>query len=368
MAHREEHRGRAPTLGATHLLFGLFSLGYAILPTLVTIAAIVDVIRVGADWYWIPVILIFPLFGAVAYFVARGSGVRGGHVSFTAMTIKQARRALRDRQAQLLHWRGAGPLVEAGEALLTLGRYREAEAYLREAIDKRAPVGETHLPLALALESQSRYADAVPMLEELCAKDRDHKFGQAQLCLARCLDESGRRDEAKRVLLELTERRSTIEARVRLARILVLEGHAPEATTMMNQLRAEVATLPRYLRRQNGRWIRAARRVGRGATRLPRPGKAGVADSRRRALLALAVAAALIVAALLGLYVLGSGTLLVPEPGLEQRSRNLLDRKARGALGSLADVAGEAPWRRPLAERERRGVRWGVGSPRRSLD
>jgi len=52
------------------LLFGLSTSGiFGLLPLVIALVAIVDVIRVGADWYWIWIIMAFPLVGAAAYFV-----------------------------------------------------------------------------------------------------------------------------------------------------------------------------------------------------------------------------------------------------------------------------------------------------------
>ena len=51
---------------------------FGMLPWILRILALVDAVRTGADWYWYVVILVFPVFGALAYFVAVRSSLLGG--------------------------------------------------------------------------------------------------------------------------------------------------------------------------------------------------------------------------------------------------------------------------------------------------
>ena len=84
--------------------------------------------------------------------------------------------------------------MEAGAALLLLGKVGEAERYLREAAANGAPPETVNFPLATALQFQGRYGEALPLLEALYANDPDFKFGEAELALARSLDESDDRE------------------------------------------------------------------------------------------------------------------------------------------------------------------------------
>jgi hypothetical protein len=66
------------------LLFGLSNYGIlGFLPLVIALVAIVDVVRVGAGWYWIWIIMAFPLVGAAAYFVV----VRSGWLNKTAVAV-----------------------------------------------------------------------------------------------------------------------------------------------------------------------------------------------------------------------------------------------------------------------------------------
>lgn len=258
-----------------HLFGGLLGGGiFSALPTILALVAVVDCIRVGASWYWIWIILGFPVLGPLAYFVVVRSPAFAGSSSVLASPQvaqrRQARRRLRELQVQLAHWRGPGVLTEAGESLLTLGKVREAEAHFREAQQNGAAVEDVNFGLAQALEVQGRWAEAAALLEALVAVEPDSHLGEGPLHLGRALDESGRKEEAEAVLRKVLAKRTSIEAQVRLARLLSLKGQNEEAARLVAEVRTDAKLLPRYLKRRHGRWIRAARGLS-GTTHLPRP-------------------------------------------------------------------------------------------------
>ena len=284
---------------------------FSILPLLLTVAAIVDVIRTGADWFWIPVVLFFPVAGPLAYFVLVRSRFAGGRfATFSPAAARriQAQRRLRELAVQLAHWRGPAILVEAGEELLVLGKQAEAERHLREALTAGASPDEVNFPLAQALELQGRFAEAVPLLEPLVRAKPDRRFGAVQLHLARCLDESGRAEEAEAELRDLLTRRGFFEAQVRLARLLARRGAREESQRILADVRTSSAQLPHYLKREHRPWIRAARRISRGDEKLPAPQVEGGLPRGRRLRLALAAAGVAVVAVLvLGLLFFAPG-------------------------------------------------------------
>jgi hypothetical protein len=281
------------------LLFGLSHLGiFGAIPAVIALVAIVDVIRVGADWYWIWIIIAFPMVGAVAYFVVVRSGWLGGRaqsLSPSSARRIQARRRLRELNVQLNHWRGPAILAEAGEELLVLGKYKEAEKYFLEARENGAGIEDVNFGLAQTWQMQGRFADAVPLLDELVKATPDAYLGRAMMQLGRSLDESGQKERAEQVLRHVLERRTIIEAQVRLVRLLLLRGEKDEAQRLLNEVKIDAASLPRYLRREHRAWIWTTRTLRSGTARLPRPYVEGGEKPGRRLRLALAGAVALLV-------------------------------------------------------------------------
>lgn len=277
----------------------LFSMGlFSYLPWIVALVAIADVVRIGAPWYWIWIILAFPMVGPAAYFVVVRSGWLGDRrmtMSPDAARRLQARRRLRELNVQLNHWRGPAVLAEAGEELLVLGKYEEAEKHFLESRENGAEIDDVNFGLAQTYQMQGRFVEAVPLLDELVQAKPDAYLGRALLQLGRSLDESGQKERAEQVLRKVLERRTTIEAQVRLARLLLAKNDKAEAQRLLHEVKTDAALLPRYLRREHRAWIWTARRL-RSATHLPRPYVEGGERPGRRLRLVLTAAAAVVVA------------------------------------------------------------------------
>jgi hypothetical protein len=92
--------------------------------------------------------------------------------------------------------------------------------------------------------------------------------------LARALDETGQRDEAEAVLRKVLERRTVIEAQVRLARLLYQKGAKEEADKLVAEVLSDAKLLPRYLKRLHRPWLWAAKGLS-ATSRLPKVRLAG---------------------------------------------------------------------------------------------
>ena len=212
-----------------------------------------------APWYWYLIILIFPLMGSMVYFaVSRSSrfDAFGSEVSRRG----QARKRLPGARGAALPLARTGGARGSGEELLILGKTREAAAHFQEAKGNGGTLEDVNLGLAQTLQLQGNYRDAVPLLTELGDAEPDFKLGEAQLALARSLDESGEHERSEKVLRDLLSRRRPFEARVRLARILMKKGTSVEAETLLQEVANDALALPRYLKRHHRPWIRAASR------------------------------------------------------------------------------------------------------------
>jgi len=297
------------------LITGLLGGGlFSAVPAILAVAALIDCARAGAGWYWYWIIFAFPVVGPLAYFIVVRSPLFAGTSSALVpphvARRRQARRRLRELQVQLAHWRGPGVLTEAGEELLVLGKFREAEAHFREAQQNGAGVEDVNFGLAQALEMQGRWDEAVPLFAALVAVEPDSHLGEGPLHLARCLDESGRRDEAEAALRKVLEKRTVIEAQVRLARLLYAKGQKDEADRIVAEVRNDAKLLPRYLKRRHGRWLWAARRLS-ATTRLPKPRVEGALAPARGRVLIVVVALALVALAA-GAFYWAAGTRPAP--------------------------------------------------------
>jgi hypothetical protein len=323
-------------LGA--ILSGAFACGgcFGFLPMALAAVALIDSIRVGAGWYWILIILGLPVVGPIAYFVVVHSALLGSRsaslMSHSPARRLPARRRIKALQVQLGHWRGPGVLAEAGEELLVLGKAKEAERHFREALENGAAIEDVHFGLAQALQAQDRFAEAVPYLEALVAAEPDSRLGEGPLALARCLDESGRREEAEPVLRRVLERRTVIEAQVRLARILLHQGKKEEAGPLLAEVASDAQSLPSYLKRRHRGWLRAARSL-RAGTSLPKPRIDGAITPRERLQVAGVAVGAVAVLLIAAAYLFTTGYGAMRMQGTVQRYEEA--QKLRDQLDAL---------------------------------
>lgn len=238
-------------------------------PLVLAVVACIDISRRREPWWWFVVVFVAPVVGPLAYFGVTRFGPRSDSRGTPRERRRQAARRLAELETQLAHWRGPAVVAESGEELLLLSRFAEAEARFREARTLGATPQDANLGLAESLIAQGRMADAIDPLRELLALDPDHAMGRAQVLLARCLDECDRGDEAEAALRRVLASRNVPEARVRLARRLVLAGWRDEGLALVNDLIAEERHLSQPLRRAQAPWTRAARALARGRTTLP---------------------------------------------------------------------------------------------------
>ena len=186
-------------------------------------------------------------------------------------------------------------LAEAGEQLLALGKLKQAEELLREAKQADADVKDVNFHFAQVLQVRGkRWSEALPLLEELVELEPDARFGAARLALARCLDESGDAARAEEELRAVLKKRSPAEGKVRLARLLLARDGGREASELLAEVRADAATLPKYLFKEHKPWIRQAGKIKSKDTKLPPPKLEGVPPKRSPAFLTAVVVGGLV--------------------------------------------------------------------------
>jgi hypothetical protein len=247
------------------LVFGLVA---QIVPIGLAIFAIVHIVRNGSEWWWIPVVLIFPFLGPIAYFAVNGGFARKGGVVGQLGARRAARRNIAALESRLQHASLPGLEAELGDELVLLGRHAEAEKHYRAALERLPDRLDIGYGLALALLATGRAPEALQPLEDVVAKDPRFKFGDAQLRLAHCLQETGQSERAEAVLRELLNRSNIAEAQVRLAVLVASRGQRQESIELASSLLRDAKAWPHYLRRKNRRWVSLARKlaVGRRVT------------------------------------------------------------------------------------------------------
>jgi tetratricopeptide (TPR) repeat protein len=129
-------------------------------------------------------------------------------------------------------------LAHIGSCLSAMGRYQEAESYLRRAV-AGIDDPQTHYNLGLLLSITNRGGEAIAEYEKALARDPMH--ADARLNLATALARQGRMDQASRELTRLVEQDpDNAVARTNLGVVLIQQGKVEQARAQLEAaLRAD---------------------------------------------------------------------------------------------------------------------------------
>jgi len=129
-------------------------------------------------------------------------------------------------------------LAHIGSCLSAMGRYQEAESYLRRAV-AGIDDPQTHYNLGLLLSITNRTSDAIAEYEKALARDPMH--GDARLNMATALARQGKMDQAWRELTRLVDQDpDNALARTNLGVVLLQLGKVEQARAQLEAaLRAD---------------------------------------------------------------------------------------------------------------------------------
>ena len=122
-------------------------------------------------------------------------------------------------------------LAHIGSCLSAMGRYQEAESYLRRAV-AGIDDPQTHYNLGLLLSITNRTSDAIAEYEKALARDPMH--GDARLNMATALARQGKMDQALRELTRLVDQDpDNALARTNLGVVLLQLGKVEQARAQL---------------------------------------------------------------------------------------------------------------------------------------
>ncbi len=214
---------------------------------LIQILCAVHVIRTGRSWYWLWLILFFPLIGTAVYifieilpdmpsYSLSGMGDRllNFFQSGRELAVLQEKLELSDtvqnRCFLAEYYRKVGQPEKAVEL------YEEC----RQGVFKNDPV--ILFDLGVTLFQARQYVRTQAIFEELAATHPDYEITKRSLLYARTLQESGLEQEALKAYEASLEKASGEEARCRMAQLLEKTGQKEQAL----QTYQEILTRARY--------------------------------------------------------------------------------------------------------------------------
>jgi len=232
----------------------------------IQVILIVHCIRTGRNWLWMLAIGLLPVAGSVAYVLVeilpdlfRRSGTR--------RAVRGVRRALDPEQdlrrfeAEARTTGGVASRQRYAEELTRQGRPADAIAVYRQALtglyesDPNLLLG-----LAQAQFTSGAFADARATLDSLIARNPDFRSPEGHLLYARALAGEGNRDKALDEFAELTKYFSGAEAPLRYAQLLKETGRVDDARRVLRELLEHARMAPRHYRKMQQEWLSIAER------------------------------------------------------------------------------------------------------------
>jgi hypothetical protein len=237
-----------------------------ILSLVIQVLLIIHCIRTGRNTLWIWAIALLPLAGPIAYLLVEvlpslfnSSGTR--------RAVRGVRKAL-DPEQDLRRFetearvtgdvasrqRYAAELIRQGRPAEAIAVYRQALTGLYES-DPNLLLG-----LAQAQFSAGAFADARATLDTLIERNPDFRSPEGHLLYARALAAEGNRDKALGEFAELVKYYAGAEAPLRYAQLLRESGRAEEARRVLKELLEHARLAPRHYRRMQQEWLSMAER------------------------------------------------------------------------------------------------------------
>jgi len=231
---------------------------------LVQILTAVHAFKTGRDWYWVWIILLFPLIGAAIYFLVEvAPDLRAGQVSSSGGGLLN--KLWPGRELKLLQEQ-----VEISDTVQN--RRALAHYYMRAKEPEKAVEvyrsclqgvfkddAAIILDLAAALFDAGRYEQAKEHLETLRSKHANIKPLERELLYAKTLENLGRAPDAIAVYEGLIQKHSTEEGRCRLALLLEKAGNVDRARGIYEDIVKRSRMFFRHQRRLERKWIALAR-------------------------------------------------------------------------------------------------------------
>src|ERR1700761_2698836 len=176
-------------LGISGTIFVVLSLAF-------TAWMFVHALRSG-EYLWAVLIFIFSIFTSVLYFffVYRGS-VSGNPMAGFELPGAADRRRIKQLQADIHHLDKVHMHLQLADIYFSMGKLDKAEESYRAAYERDPKDEDVRAHLGNCLERRGKDAEALPLLESVCAENPKHDYGYTLMTLAETQGALGQVNEA----------------------------------------------------------------------------------------------------------------------------------------------------------------------------
>jgi len=219
--------------------------------------AIVHFIRRRPDGYWLWVILFLGPIGAAVYIAIEIVPDLG--LLRVVVEGMNRRKKIAQLESLVLENPAAGNFEELADAYLDERNYARARECYDKAISPRLDHPDPVYRRAIAEIHLGDFAAATQDLEVVTARDPKYDFHRAIGLLAHAYANTGHAEKAEALFRQALQISTLAETRLHYASFLASQGRSAEARTLVQQVLASRAAMPRYLQRRERPWFNAAK-------------------------------------------------------------------------------------------------------------
>jgi hypothetical protein len=222
-----------------------------------TVWMLIDAYQRGVEQFWFLVILFVPVIGPWIYFFAvKAPDLRNFHIPF--FNPRESLDALRHRAE---HTPTLANHLALGERLIEEEDFPAALASLEKAHRLEPEHGQVLYFLAFCNSRLNQPEFALPYLEKLTKRDPRWSNYRAWRLLVDVHIQRTDQNAAIAAGRELVKLSPLLEHKCVLGELLLDNGHAQEAVTMLEQALQDHQFTPGPIRRRNRRWAKEAQRL-----------------------------------------------------------------------------------------------------------
>lgn len=244
-------------------LGGFYSGGMGLLLLILPLICLVHIIRHKQTFWWVFLVLFFPLVGSLLYIF----GVMfssGGQTEFQRPLSRKNfyQEKLRELQERLEQADTLDIRAEMGETYLQLKEPAKAKECFQHCLQGAYSQDPYFLyGLAQACYALQELPEALEAIEDTMHSELKDYLQERQFLQAKILDDLQRYDEALELYDEVNDKLATPESRYRHLVILKRLGHQEEADALLLALNRQILTLPREERNQAQEWLELAQKA-----------------------------------------------------------------------------------------------------------
>jgi hypothetical protein len=234
----------------------LFGYGF-----LFQVAAVIHWARKRPEAFWLWIIIIGGIIGALAYFLIEGLPDLGNLQR--TMRGPGRRKRINVLRVLVIQNPSAGNYEELGELLLDDKQYREARDAFDRALSVRTDSIDPFYRRGIAEFELREDEAAVTDLRRVTAADWKYDFSRAASLLGQSLARLGRTEEAMTVFERVAQSATGAEPLVSAAQFFADHGRPAEALEIAREIAMRDATMPHYQKRRDRPWLRQAKALER---------------------------------------------------------------------------------------------------------